>query len=361
VEPLALEDEGVERRQDADHLLGGIESRFERLGPCPVPGLSRAVEIDRDELFAAHSRLDQSPHGGLAAGIEMAGRIQAHDALRSQRPVEQIVQDGPINRHDTPDQPALLFPPQPAWVVTADPNQSVTFTMDTSQANPSRFIAARHVVGANDSATQFRLVGDFQGWDANDPTALLRQVGSGIYQQVRRLSTPGQYNAYIIASGVADNQTTTAIDGYGRTTAPSPFSFRTLRRDDYVVFRLDLNQGRATILYNMHPLLARLAYDGGYWIVGGVVGAAAFLSALWLLLRSFLLFRHKSWLDAGCPRCHENELMRIERQPIDRFLHALGLPAYRYQCRHCTWQGMRFSVGGLSASPRSNLARVRQE
>jgi hypothetical protein len=254
------------------------------------------------------------------------------------------------------DSSQTRFPPEPAWATTREPNQAVTFTLDTVQRNTARFIAARNVVEATDSATTYRVVGDFQQWNPNDSAAILQPIGNGLYQQVRRLSQPSQYHAYILASGTTDPAITTGFDGYGRSSSPIPFSFHTLRQDEYVIFLLDANAGRATVLYNMHPLFSQIAFSGGHWIAGVITGAIALLMLLWLLWRTALLHRHKSWLESGCPRCHENELMRIERQAIDRLLHALGLPAYRYQCRHCTWQGIRLSIGGLTASPRSRPA-----
>ncbi len=253
--------------------------------------------------------------------------------------------------------PEIVFPPEPTWVVTTQPNETVLFTVDGSQRGLAHFVSAPYVVAADDSAASFRVIGDFQDWDRHDPNSMLQRVGAGIYQHVRRLSQADQYNAYVVAADLGEEDGLTAIDGYGRTTAPIPLTFRTMRRGDTAVFLLDLNKGRATVLYNMNPFLTQMAYYGGNWLTGLLVGAVALLILLWLLLRSSLLWRHRSWLDSGCPRCHEHELMRVERQLVDRLLHLLGLPAYRYQCRHCTWQGLRLSIGGLSASPRSRLAR----
>jgi hypothetical protein len=256
--------------------------------------------------------------------------------------------------------PQNLFPPEPTWVVTTLPDQPVSFTFDLRQTNSSRFIASDYVVAASDSANQFQLIGDFQNWNPNDPAATMQPVGAGIYQQVRHISEPGRYNAYVITDPLEGETVVAAIDGYGRTTQPIPLSFRTFRSSDLVIVRLDTNLGRATVLYNMNPLLAQIAFNNGSLIAGTVVGAVALVIAFWLLLRSLLLWRHRSWLDAGCPRCHEHELMRIERLSTDRLLHKLGLPAFRYQCRHCAWQGARLSIGGLSSSPKSRLARAQQ-
>lgn len=81
LQPFALKDERIERRQNVDQLFCRIERRFQRLWLRPMLQLSGPFEHDRQQFFAAHSRLDQSPHGRLARGIQMAGRVEAHDAL----------------------------------------------------------------------------------------------------------------------------------------------------------------------------------------------------------------------------------------------------------------------------------------
>src|SRR2546422_4593967 len=93
MQALALMDGRVEGRQDVDPLPGGIEGGIERLGPRPVLQRSGRFELDAHQLPAASPGLYQSPHGRLARRVEIAGRIDAHDALRSQRTVELIVED----------------------------------------------------------------------------------------------------------------------------------------------------------------------------------------------------------------------------------------------------------------------------
>src|SRR5262249_6004190 len=92
-EPRALMDERVEWRQEVDALADGPERRLQELGPREVLLLARAFERDRQELTAAHAGLDQLAHGRLARGVEVAGRIDADDALRTQRPLEPIVDE----------------------------------------------------------------------------------------------------------------------------------------------------------------------------------------------------------------------------------------------------------------------------
>jgi len=82
------------------------------------------------------------------------------------------------------------------------------------------------------------------------------------------------------------------------------------------------------------------------------------LLLLVLVLREAILRNRRLWMEVGCPRCHEQELMRISRRTSDRLLHVFGIPAYRYRCRNCTWEGTRLSEAGRSISPGATITRV---
>src|SRR5262245_14187149 len=81
LQPLTRMDEWVEGRKHMDLLPGELGRGFERFGPRPVLQVSGAVELHGHELRTTHSGFDQPPHGGFASGIEVAGRIEAHEAL----------------------------------------------------------------------------------------------------------------------------------------------------------------------------------------------------------------------------------------------------------------------------------------
>uniref|UniRef100_UPI0035B30AF2 hypothetical protein n=1 Tax=Promineifilum sp. TaxID=2664178 RepID=UPI0035B30AF2 len=57
--------------------------------------------------------------------------------------------------------------------------------------------------------------------------------------------------------------------------------------------------------------------------------------------RRAIMGEERLWASAGCPNCHERELVRVSRQFSDRFYGLAGIPAYRYACRSCTWRGLR--------------------
>src|SRR5690606_32111157 len=179
-------------------------------------------------------------------------------------------------------------------------------------------------------------------------------INIGLYQQVRRIARAGTYEAYIIAE-----DETQAVDAYGRTTSPIPFSFQTDRNGASVVFLVYTDRGRASIMYDMPPVLTSLAYGNGKWILSLALLSLAALLFLWMIVRLVLLNSRKLQMESGCPNCGRQELMRISRHSGDRLLHAFGIPVYRYRCRNCTWEGSRISEEGLSVSP--GLAPVYNE
>lgn len=250
------------------------------------------------------------------------------------------------------DDPDLLFPPAPAWVTTTTAGETVTFTFDSHERADPLFFPISYVVSATDAATDFQVMGSFQDWNPADPSGRLEQINVGLYQQVRRIARAGSYEGYVIAGDERQ-----AIDAYGRTTDPIPFAFETDRNGDYVVFLVDTDRGRASVIYDMPPLLSSLSYGRGHLILSLVLAGLSLLLLLGLLVRFLILHNRRLQLESGCPRCGRPELMRIARRSSDRFLHVFGIPAYRYRCRHCTWEGTRLSESGETVSPGIETSR----
>lgn len=248
---------------------------------------------------------------------------------------------------------ALAYPESPAWVTTTEPNQSVTFNFDSNERSDPLFFPIPYVVSALDDVNEFQVVGDFQDWNPDDASGQLQRINIGLYQQVRRIARAGTYEAYVI--GDDERQ---AIDAYGRTTSPIPFSFQTDRNGDYVVFLVDTDRGRASIMYDMPPFLTSLAYGNGNWMLSVTLLTLAALLLLGTVLRLIILNNKKLQMESGCPNCGRQELMRISRRGSDRLLHVFGIPAYRYRCRNCTWEGSRLSDKGVAVSPGVELANI---
>ena len=78
---LALDNQGIERREDMHELRGALVCALQRLGRHPMLLLAGAFERDRNQFAAADARLDQFPDRRLARRIEMADRIEADRAL----------------------------------------------------------------------------------------------------------------------------------------------------------------------------------------------------------------------------------------------------------------------------------------
>lgn len=243
----------------------------------------------------------------------------------------------------------VVYPSSPSWVQAHAAGEAVTFTFDSRERNARLFFPIPFVVSAEDGTTEFRVVGSFQDWDANDPSSVLEPIGPGLYQQVRKIARAGTHEAYVIAGD--DNQ---AIDAYGRTTEPNPFSFQTSGRGDYAVFLMDVNRGRASVLFGMSPALTYFAYGPGARLISLALAALGALLLGWLIARLLYMRNPKHWLESGCQSCGRHELMRVARHSEDRVLNGLGFPVYRYQCRDCTWEGMKLSKTGAPISPLSS-------
>jgi hypothetical protein len=251
------------------------------------------------------------------------------------------------------DDPTRTFPAAMAWLSTTKPNQLVTFIFDSNERADRLFFPIPYVVSAVDGVEEYYITGSFQDWIADDASGRLEPISSGLYQQVRRIARSGSYETYVIAGNEEQ-----AIDAYGRTTEPIPFAFDTEQNGEYVVFLVDVDRGRASVMYDMPPLVTQLAFGGGHQLLSLALAGLAGLLLLFLLLRELALRNERLWMETGCPRCREQELMRISRRTSDRLLHLLSIPAYRYRCRNCTWEGTRLSEAGRSISPGATIARI---
>jgi hypothetical protein len=243
------------------------------------------------------------------------------------------------------------YPAAASWIQVANDGEPVAFLFDSREREDRLFFPIPFVVSAIDGTEQYQVSGSFQDFNPDDPSAIMQHLGGGVYQQVRRIARPDMYEAYIVAAGRPDQ----AIDAYGRTGEPIPFSFETGRSGEVVVFLLDTNRGRASVLYGMPRWATELAYGPAFRILSALLGLLGLLLLGWMLLRMVMMGNDGNWLDAGCPNCGRPELMRVSRKTGDRLLNLLGIPAYRYQCRNCTWMGTRLSEDGAPVSPGATI------
>lgn len=98
---------------------------------------------------------------------------------------------------------------------------------------------------------------------------------------------------------------------------------------------------RLGALPNGRQLVDWMVNQSGSWILGaGLLG----LLLAFVLIKRFQTVRDQQlWYDTGCPQCFERELVRVPRKRSDRWYALVMLPAFRYACRNCTWQGLRIA------------------
>lgn len=116
---------------------------------------------------------------------------------------------------------------------------------------------------------------------------------------------------------------------------------------------------RVARILKIRPLFAWLINDNGAVIL--TVGLLLFLALFLLWKRRQLINDKRLWYGTGCPRCKERELVRVSRQRGDRLYALIGVPAYRFACRHCVWRGLRIArrewTPELEAQMEASLAR----
>lgn len=103
---------------------------------------------------------------------------------------------------------------------------------------------------------------------------------------------------------------------------------------------------RLARLPGARPVVVWLVNGQNAWIVGAALLGLTALIALFVRYR--LMSNKRLWSGNGCPDCMERELVRVSRKTSDRFYKLIGVPAYRYACRNCTWRGLRIARRDIS-------------
>lgn len=98
---------------------------------------------------------------------------------------------------------------------------------------------------------------------------------------------------------------------------------------------------RLARLPGMRPVVIWLVNGFNVWIAG--LGLLLLFGLFVVFVRHRLISNRKLWFGTGCPQCMERDLVRVSRQTSDRFYGLIGVPAYRYACRNCTWRGLRIA------------------
>jgi hypothetical protein len=99
--------------------------------------------------------------------------------------------------------------------------------------------------------------------------------------------------------------------------------------------------GRATLSRLSVLPVNWMVNHGGSWVLG--IGLLVLLLVFVFVRRLQIINDQQLWYDGGCPQCFEREMVRIPRKRSDRWYSLMMLPAFRYACRNCTWQGLRIA------------------
>lgn len=83
--------------------------------------------------------------------------------------------------------------------------------------------------------------------------------------------------------------------------------------------------------------------------LGVVIGALLLVATLiagsyrvrWRINHATRFWMHR------CPACGGEDLRRVRRNPRDRWLGRLGIPARRYICPECRWVGLRIDQNDI--------------
>ncbi len=156
------------------------------------------------------------------------------------------------------------FPADNAWFNTSATNQVVKFTFDTNDHSGDagwKLLPAQNIVNVVDTLpTSFTAVGDFQGWNNNNPATLMTHVGNGLYYLAYQVPTPGSYIGKVVAAGTWDG-----FGGDGRNSNATNIAFTTTAANETVIFLLDTNTGRMLITPNGSG-------TGNWCLAGGMNG-----------------------------------------------------------------------------------------
>lgn len=98
---------------------------------------------------------------------------------------------------------------------------------------------------------------------------------------------------------------------------------------------------RLARLPGMRPVVIWLVNGFNVWLAG--LGLLLLFGIFVAFVRHRLISNRQLWFSTGCPQCMERDLVRVSRQTKDRFYGLIGVPAYRYACRNCTWRGLRIA------------------
>src|ERR1700722_4326090 len=89
---LALDDQRVEGGEDMNLFRRRIRNGIKRIRTDPVQSCARSFQLHGYQLLSTDAGLHQSLYREFALRVEITDRFHAHDPLRSQGTIQQVVQ-----------------------------------------------------------------------------------------------------------------------------------------------------------------------------------------------------------------------------------------------------------------------------
>ncbi|MFH0982302.1 MAG: PEP-CTERM sorting domain-containing protein [Planctomycetota bacterium] len=124
-----------------------------------------------------------------------------------------------------------------SWGYT-DGSGNLTITLDTNTYADGWVNDDMRIKLDYDPGHQWQAVGDFNGWNASDPTWNMSSLGGGIYEVQGTIAVPGDHWWKAIEAGTWD-----AIGGDARSVNADNVLYTTTVPNETVVFQVDVLNG----------------------------------------------------------------------------------------------------------------------
>lgn len=124
-----------------------------------------------------------------------------------------------------------------------DGSGQLTITFNTNAAGDGWVGDTNRQQVSHDPGHQWQAVGDFNGWNNNDASTYMTDLGGGIKQASVTIGAPGNYVWKAIESGTWD-----AIGNDARSVNADNIPFSTSVANEIVIFQVDVLNGIARIV-----------------------------------------------------------------------------------------------------------------
>jgi len=143
------------------------------------------------------------------------------------------------------------------WLDTVMANDTVTVTFDTN-TYADGWLPTSNIIGVSTEPGTWTAVGDWQGWNNADLATLMASSGSGAYELVATIGSPGTHQFKAVRTGTWD-----AIGTDGRSVNANTATFDTTVAAQQVTFRMNALAGRVQV--EVIPPVPQPGHDNDIW------------------------------------------------------------------------------------------------